>query len=116
MFYGPTGEYYNLSPIGYWPSQLFPKLADHANKIIWGGFVGYDSSKGDSGPPMGSGHLPEEGSGIAASFKGVRLVYPDGTYYDAPDHLYSVQEKEVCYKVGAFKIDSFLFGGPGGHC
>lgn len=116
MFYGSTGKYYDLHPIGYWPSQLFARLSDHANKIIWGGLVGYDDSKGEQGPPMGSGHLPKEGPEIAASFTGVKLVYPDGTYYDVPNSLYSVQEQGECYKVGTFTIDNFLFGGPGGHC
>ncbi|XP_020096144.1 uncharacterized protein LOC109715510 isoform X5 [Ananas comosus] len=108
--------------IGYWPKSLFTTLADSATLIRWGGFVTY--SQKETGPPMGSGHYPDELEQKAAYIKNIELFNSDGKSCDLIDGMQSAYtDARKCYKVSAL-VDSskfglhdgflFYFGGPPG--
>ncbi|OAY73599.1 hypothetical protein ACMD2_25747 [Ananas comosus] len=108
--------------IGYWPKSLFTTLADSATLIRWGGFVTY--SQRETGPPMGSGHYPDELEQKAAYIKNIELFNSDGKSCDLIDGMQSAYtDARKCYKVSAL-VDSskfglhdgflFYFGGPPG--
>lgn len=95
-------------PVGYWPKSMFPNIANGADSVQCGGVVAYP--KGEKGPPMGSGHFPEEGSKKAAYVKDV-IVLTYSKKFPAP---YAVEDKKDCYKVGRQISNLVYFGGPGG--
>ncbi|KAJ0964245.1 hypothetical protein J5N97_029367 [Dioscorea zingiberensis] len=114
LYYGASGNYDKLVPVGYWPKSLFTGLAGYASDIHYGGVVDY--VKGQHGPPMGSGHFADEGENKAASFTRIQEVDQDG---NASDHIEAefkvVQDKRECYTATKFRDNSFFFGGPGGQ-
>ncbi|KAJ1260092.1 hypothetical protein BS78_10G205700 [Paspalum vaginatum] len=70
----------HFSPVGFWPKSIFNNsLADHANKVTWGGYTG--SYSGDASPPMGNGQWPGHNS---AAFQDVQYVSGDGQGYAPP--------------------------------
>ncbi|KAF3340642.1 hypothetical protein FCM35_KLT09486 [Carex littledalei] len=94
--------------IGYWPKSLFSRLAQNATDINFGGLV--QAIEGSPSPPMGSGHLPNEGS--AAYFANVEYVDQSGR--KIAGILPSVVTNKNCYDVGDMKDARFSYGGPGG--
>ncbi|KAH7692675.1 Neprosin domain-containing protein, partial [Dioscorea alata] len=113
LYYGASGHYNELNAIGYWPSSLFTSMADSASDMHFGGTVAYLTN--EQGPPMGSGHYPEEGEGKAATFNRIQGVDKKGNMYDFQDNFYVVQDKKECYRVSQVKNNGFFYGGPG-HC
>lgn len=79
----------------------------------FGGSVIY--LKDAQGPPMGSGHYPEEGEGKAATFYGMQALDQNGSLYDFKDNLMAIQDKKECYRVREFRNKRFFYGGPA-HC
>lgn len=79
----------------------------------FGGSVIY--LKDAQGPPMGSGHYPEEGEGKAATFYGMQALDQNGSLYDFKDNLMAIQDKKECYRVSEFRNKRFFYGGPA-HC
>lgn len=79
----------------------------------FGGMVSYD--KDEHGPPMGSGHYPDEGEGKAAAFYRIQAVDKIGNVYDFEDDLNAAEDKRECYRVSEFRDESFFYGGPA-HC
>ncbi|OMO93197.1 hypothetical protein COLO4_17046 [Corchorus olitorius] len=58
--------------IGYWPNELLPKLSNGANLVGWGGTAIAD--KDGNGPPMGSGHLPDNNYKHSCYFKQIKFM------------------------------------------
>ncbi|ONK74063.1 uncharacterized protein A4U43_C03F2400 [Asparagus officinalis] len=105
------------SPIGYWPKTLFKSLSESAQEINWGGSVNYGDD--EEGPPMGSGHFPEEGESRAAAIQSIRFVNKLGELYNlTKDEVRSYVDRSDCYRVGEFFAEEkgfkFYFGGLGG--
>lgn len=78
------------------------------------------SKKGDSSPPMGSGHFANEGEGKAASITDVNLADQNGELIklrpddNTFDHYY---DDGHCYTVawpGDLLLKATYIGGPGG--
>ncbi|KAJ0964183.1 hypothetical protein J5N97_029305 [Dioscorea zingiberensis] len=86
LYYGASGNYDKLIPVGYWPKSLFTGLAGYASDIHYGGDVSY--VKGQHGPPMGSGHFADEGENKAASFTRIQEVDQYGQSLCAPLKLH----------------------------
>ncbi|ONK74468.1 uncharacterized protein A4U43_C03F6590 [Asparagus officinalis] len=105
------------SLLGYWPETLFTSLFESAQQIAWNGNVNF--AKNLKGPPLGSGHFPEEGGGKAAAIQDIQFVNQHGQPYDlTPDRVSSHVDKKDCYRVGEFYRAEigfmFYLGGPGG--
>ncbi|KAJ0962697.1 hypothetical protein J5N97_027819 [Dioscorea zingiberensis] len=113
LILGPDKE-----PIGYWPTKLFTNLADHANRVDFGGTAGNDD--GFDMPPMGNGHFPNEGYSRTGCFEVLKFIDSNvksrDVLYQDVFPLYPSQ----CYNLGditATRGDQgtmFLYGGPGG--
>ncbi|WZZ69112.1 hypothetical protein YC2023_080482 [Brassica napus] len=57
----------NMELVGYWPAAIFTGLADHADKVEWGGEVLSQNSTGTNTIlQMGSGEFAEKGFGKVA--------------------------------------------------
>ena len=107
--------------LGYWPSSLFKRMAEHAHYIEWGGQVSNREPEGKhASTQMGSGHFPDEGYGHAAYFDRCVYFYED-LIGRSPDDLYEAGvSKPKCYLLSAISPVkgapglSFYYGGPGG--
>ncbi|EOA28289.1 hypothetical protein CARUB_v10024495mg [Capsella rubella] len=105
--------------VGYWPSEIFTTLRDHATKVSLGGeIVNMQSFGRHTKTQMGSGRFPQEGFGNASYFRNIAVVdntcsfqmipeltiEADGTHYD----LKNLHRDEL--------ETHFFYGGPGfGH-
>ncbi|XP_019100986.1 PREDICTED: uncharacterized protein LOC109132954 [Camelina sativa] len=103
--------------IGYWPKELFPKLADSANIIEWGGEVVNKKKNGQhTATQMGSGHFPSEGFGKSSHFKAVKIIDMSNGIRD-PVKVQTIVSRPTCYnlKTGYSKSWGvfFYYGGPG---
>ncbi|TVU08481.1 hypothetical protein EJB05_41886 [Eragrostis curvula] len=100
----------NLSPVGFWPKNLFTNLEDHAEFITWGGTT--KCPRENASPPMGNGQWPGKNS---ASFQNVQLVDTNGQGYAPPVWTLNVYaNNKKCYQASTFLDDMFYYGGPGG--
>lgn len=104
--------------IGYWPSKIFTRLSSKANKLVFGGVVGYLNNQDK--PPMGSGHFPIEGRNKACFFSNIKNVDKQTKIQDIDSEiLYPFSSSRECYYVGPYLEtgpglgDMFFFGGPG---
>lgn len=87
--------------VGYWPSELVPKLtSDGAREIFWGGQV-YPVNKGLRNLEMGSGHFPGEGYAKAAYVSKIMYALHDGPELINPssDQIDQSVDKPPCYDV-----------------
>ncbi|XP_038976127.1 uncharacterized protein LOC113460953 [Phoenix dactylifera] len=106
-------QYGNQSPVGYWPSSLFPHLSDGASEIYWGGEVVNLHSNGQhTSTKMGSGHFPEEGFGKASYFKNIQIV-DKSNYLQAPRGIRTFATRSNCYNVHPKNNGYIYYGGPG---
>ena len=67
------------------------------------GFVNYFNNT--SGPPMGSGHFPEDNADvkISAYFKHVKIYDPKGHTWDPiTTYMHTLVDKPDCYRVSNF--------------
>ncbi|XP_065036735.1 protein neprosin-like [Musa acuminata AAA Group] len=90
--------------VGYWPSELIPKLtSDGAKEIFWGGQVypGNKRIKRLRNLEMGSGHFPEEGYAKAAFVSKIMYALHDGPELINPssDQIDQSVDKPSCYDV-----------------
>ena len=83
------------------------------------GFVNYQKTA--SGPPMGSGHFPDdEDVKRSAYFKHVKIYDSKGHAWDPiMTSMFYLMDKPDCYRVNDFFFDlkkgyTFYYGGPGG--
>lgn len=105
--------------IGYWPNSLFKDLGlDESAKLISMGGIAH-APQNEAGPPMGSGHFPEEGWNKACVITGIQYKDENDNFL-YPRDTYKHVDKTSCYNVGdPFGTDqhdglAFFFGGPGG--
>ncbi|XP_068651607.1 protein neprosin-like [Aristolochia californica] len=108
--------------VGYWPENLFNSLANHANRIEWGGETVSYVKPGVTYPPMGSGRFPSEGYKKAAYMSNMKVIDSSMQFVDAPSNLIPNKPTPRCYELGDNPADvptigpHFYFGGPGGTC
>ncbi|OMO93194.1 hypothetical protein COLO4_17043 [Corchorus olitorius] len=109
--------------IGYWPKEIIPKLINGANRVGWGGIAITD--KDGNGPPMGSGHLPDNNYKHSCYFKRIQFGNDQDKFQTPADNAtYQYADCPRCYDVldkkgcGHYKSMHycFTFGGPGGKC
>ncbi|KAF9610039.1 hypothetical protein IFM89_019767 [Coptis chinensis] len=103
--------------IGYWPAELFTRLADHATSVEWGGEVVNSRSNGKhTSTQMGSGHFAQDGFGQSSFFRNLEVVDADNNLSSA-QHISTAAANPNCYDIKTFYSDGwgthFYFGGPG---
>lgn len=112
-------EFADKTLVGYWPSELFTHLADHANMIEWGGEIVNTEAGGEhTSTQMGSGHFAEEGFGKASYFRNLEIVDSDNSLRGVSSML-TLAEHTYCYNIqNRYNIEwsnHFYFGGPGSN-
>lgn len=105
--------------VGYWPSELFTHLADHATMVEWGGEVVNSRANGaHTSTQMGSGHFAEDGFGKASYFRNLELVDSDNSLSTVQD-ISTLAENTNCYNIKSSYNNEwgthFYFGGPGNN-
>ncbi|XP_078431539.1 protein neprosin-like [Wolffia australiana] len=103
--------------VGYWPSFLFSRLAQHGMMVQFGGEVVNTRATGaHTGTQMGSGHFAGEGFGRAAYFRNLQVVDWDNNLVP-PRNLRVLADHPNCYDIkgGINKGwgQYFYYGGPG---
>ncbi|TVU49655.1 hypothetical protein EJB05_00979, partial [Eragrostis curvula] len=89
----------NMTAVGFWPKKLFNSLADHANRITWGGYAG--SNVREPSPPMGNGQWPGENS---ATIQDVQFVDSNGNGYVPPPWPAGVHPDMTSSIMGALEV------------
>ncbi|CAA6665513.1 unnamed protein product [Spirodela intermedia] len=103
--------------VGYWPSFLFSRLAQHASMVQFGGeVVNTKAAGGHTGTQMGSGHFAGEGFGRAAYFRNLQVVDWDNSLVPL-GNLRVLADHPNCYDIkGGINKGwghYFYYGGPG---
>ncbi|KAI4303034.1 hypothetical protein MLD38_038714 [Melastoma candidum] len=104
--------------VGYWPSELFTHLADHATMVEFGGEV--VNSRAEYGAhtttQMGSGRFAEDGFGRASYFRNLEVVDSDNSL-SAIQSISTLAEDTDCYDIRSSYDEAwgshFYYGGPG---
>ncbi|KAH9307378.1 hypothetical protein KI387_035289, partial [Taxus chinensis] len=92
-------EFADNTLVGYWPSELFTHLADHASMVEWGGEVVNTEAGGEhTSTQMGSGHFAQEGFGRASYFRNLEIVDSDNSLR-AVDAMATLAEHTNCYNI-----------------
>ncbi|KAK9119778.1 hypothetical protein Scep_017871 [Stephania cephalantha] len=105
--------------VGYWPSELFSHLREHANMIQYGGEVVNTSPSGShTSTQMGSGHFADEGFGKASYFRNLQVVDWDNSLIPL-SNLRVLADHPNCYDIqgGINSVwgNYFYYGGPGNN-
>ncbi|KFK34746.1 hypothetical protein AALP_AA5G187800, partial [Arabis alpina] len=66
--------------VGYWPSQFFTTLVDHAMMVQWGGEVYRHTPNTSTILQMGSGEYADKGFGKAAYFCNIEIAQHNRTF------------------------------------
>lgn len=103
--------------VGYWPSFLFNRLANHANMIQFGGeIVNTRPSNFHTTTQMGSGHFAGEGFRRSAYFRNLQVVDWDNNLIPV-SNLRVLADHSNCYDIRAGRNNVwgnyFYYGGPG---
>ncbi|KAK4763420.1 hypothetical protein SAY86_009188 [Trapa natans] len=104
--------------VGYWPSELFTHLRDHASMVQFGGEIvnSQQSSRSHTGTQMGSGHFAVEGFRKASYFRNLETVDWDNNLIPL-QNLRVLADHPNCYDIrgGINKVwgSYFYYGGPG---
>ncbi|GAV69762.1 DUF239 domain-containing protein/DUF4409 domain-containing protein [Cephalotus follicularis] len=103
--------------VGYWPSELFTHLADHATMVEWGGEVVNSRANGEhTSTQMGSGQFSEDGFGRASYFRNLEIVDSDNSL-SSVQGISTLAENTNCYNIkSSFNNEwgtYFYYGGPG---
>ncbi|KAF3505543.1 hypothetical protein F2Q69_00002982 [Brassica cretica] len=100
----------DLTPIGYWPLELFTSLTDHAENVQWGGeIVNLNVSGRQTSTQMGSGFLP--GNDKAAYVRDLQIALSIGKFQAVSD-LKVGATNPTYYNVEKYSNTSFAYGGP----
>ena len=108
--------YINNQLLGWWPISLFKNL-QNANIVDVGGEVAfYKRSKRFPVISMGSGYFPQEGFGLSAHIRDIKITNDHGVPINITRQRIASRPK--CYDV-SFPAENQLgkhifFGGPGG--
>ncbi|CAA6673090.1 unnamed protein product [Spirodela intermedia] len=90
--------------VGYWPSELFSHLGQHATMVQFGGEVVNGGPAGGGGPSyhtateMGSGRFSGEGFGRASYFRNLQVVDWDNSLVPPPA-LRLLADRPACYDI-----------------
>ncbi|XP_026420022.1 uncharacterized protein LOC113316003 [Papaver somniferum] len=111
----------NNAKIGYWPKDIFTRLAENASVIGYGGVAGDDI--GEPTRPMGYGHLPDFNSKYTCYMFNMKVANNRGNYlnFDTSkvrlDHDAKTSSYDLIF-VGKEILRGIMmfFGGPGGDC
>lgn len=99
-----------LSPIGYWPVEIFSCLTDHAERVQWGGEVVDKMALGrHTTTEMGSGYRPH--SDRAAYVRDLQVALSPGEFYPVSRLLVGATNSTY-YSVEKYSNSSFAYGGP----
>ncbi|KAJ4887492.1 Uncharacterized protein Rs2_27240 [Raphanus sativus] len=92
----------DLTPIGYWPLELFTRFTDHAENIQWGGeIVNLHVFGWHTSTQMGSGFLP--GNDKAAYMRDLQTAVSD---------LKVGATNTTYYNIEKYSNTCFAYGGP----
>ncbi|XP_043700412.1 uncharacterized protein LOC122651159 [Telopea speciosissima] len=113
--------------IGYWPSSLFTTLRDSASIIASGGEVYSPTS--EPSPQMGRGRLPiiqdddRHATWYSTYARKLQFVDEKFSFVNPDASLLKIHMDSIaCYKAESlishnpYRINTILFGGPGGQC
>ncbi|XP_058094952.1 protein neprosin [Magnolia sinica] len=105
--------------VGYWPSELFTHLGDHATMVEWGGEIVNTRSNGQHTlTQMGSGHFAEAGFGRSSYFRNLEVVDSDNSL-SSVESISTLAENTNCYNIkSSYNNDwgtYFYYGGPGNN-
>ncbi|XP_077221096.1 protein neprosin-like [Tasmannia lanceolata] len=103
--------------VGYWPSYLFNRLANHATMVQFGGeIVNTHPSGFHTSTQMGSGHFAEEGFRKSSYFRNLQVVDWDNNLIPT-SNLRILADHPNCYDIrgGINRVwgNYFYYGGPG---
>lgn len=98
--------------VGYYPMSLFTYLAEKANDFSFGAFV--YAERVLPTPAMGSGFLPSDGKGRAASFTNLRLIEQDGKSNPIMTDLPAYVDNKKCHSITPIVQAKCFYGGPAG--
>ncbi|CAE6076202.1 unnamed protein product [Arabidopsis arenosa] len=100
-----------LSPVGYWPIEIFTRLTEYAEIVQWGGeIVNENSYDRHTTTQMGSGYFPDSGSKKTAYMCDLQIARSKGDF----EPLYDLKVRETnpdYYKVKMSSNTSFYYGG-----
>ncbi|XP_077228982.1 protein neprosin-like [Tasmannia lanceolata] len=105
--------------IGYWPTEIFTHLGDHASMVEWGGEVVNTRSNGEhTSTQMGSGHFAEAGFGQSSYFRNLEIVDSDNSL-SSVESISTLAENTNCYNIKNSYNNEwgtyFYYGGPGNN-
>lgn len=99
-----------FTPVGYWPKEIFTRLADFGDNIKWGGeIVNKNISGRHTATQMGSGYLP--GSAKAAYMWDLEVAAKIREFQPIYDITLGVTNPAY-YNIKKFSNTSFSYGGP----
>lgn len=99
-----------LAPVGYWPSEIFTRLADYATIVQWGGEIVNKNISGlHTRTQMGTGYLPE--SAKAAYMRDLEIAVNETNFQPVYD-LGVGSSNLAYYRIKKFSNTSFSYGGP----
>ena len=110
---GPTAEW-----VGFYPRNRYSAngLRDQADRIDFGGEVGFVRGKTHATTDMGSGQFPERGFGSAAYQTNLRTI-TTGHAWAQLDTMNEILQTRDCYRVSSgsstFQTGMLFFGGAG---
>lgn len=101
--------------VGYWPSEIFTTLVDHAQYVQWGGEIFNAQQFGrHTTTEMGSGHFSDEGFGRSSYIRNLN----NNNLQSIPiQKLTRITTNPECYNVDALYTEEWkthiFYGGPG---
>ncbi|EFH60706.1 hypothetical protein ARALYDRAFT_896485 [Arabidopsis lyrata subsp. lyrata] len=99
-----------LTPVGYWPTEIFTCLSDYAERVQWGGeIVNTNFSGRHTTTQMGSGYLPS--SAKAAYMRDLEIV-TNNRDFQPTDDLIVGTTNPAYYDIKKSSNTSFSYGGP----
>ncbi|CAH2055089.1 unnamed protein product [Thlaspi arvense] len=99
-----------IAPVGYWPTEIFTRLTDHAEKVEWGGEIVNDNISGrHTTTQMGSEYL--SGNVKAAYMRDLQIAVDIGSFQPVYD-LKVAATNPTLYSIEKLSNTSFLYGGP----
>lgn len=105
--------------VGYWPSQLFTHLSDHATMVEWGGEVVNMQPNGfHTSTQMGSGQFADAGFSRSSYFRNLEVVDADNSLTSV-ESISTLAENTNCYDIKSSRNGEwgtyFYYGGPGSN-
>lgn len=101
--------------VGYWPTELFSRLIDYAEKVEWGGeTINQNINNQHTTTQMGSGFYPDVGFGKAAYMCNLEVA-ANRTNFQPTYDLQVTATDPGYYGVKKINDTCFLYGGGPEH-